>query len=81
VSLVLAVGQSVARGRLGELLRSTGLMVIGLLNVRRLGAHAVIDTGRRASSIDRPLPNALSMLVATVGVVVWVSWSGGGGAR
>ena len=81
VSLVLAVGQSVARGRLGELLRSTGLMLISLLNVRRLGAHAVIDTGRRASSIDRPLPNALSMLVATVFVVMWVSTRVDGGAR
>ena len=82
VSLVLAVGQSVARGRLGELLQSTGLMVISLLNVRRLGAQQVIDTGRRASSIDKPLPNALSMLVATVGVVMWVSCSAvGSGAR
>jgi Flp pilus assembly protein protease CpaA len=82
VSLVLAVGQSVARGRLGDLLRSTGLMVISLLNVRRLGAQQVIDTGRRGSSIDKPLPNALSMLVATVCVVMWVSCSAvGSGAR
>ena len=82
VSLVLAVGQSIARGRLGALLQSTGLMVISLLNVRRLGAQQVIDTGRSASSIDKPLPNALSMLVATVCVVMWVSCSAvGSGAR
>ena len=73
VSLVLAVGQSAARGRLADLFRNTGLMLISLLNVRRLGAATVIATGRQASSTDRPLPNAVSMLVATVGVVVWVA--------
>jgi prepilin peptidase CpaA len=77
VSLVIVIGQSAARGRLGDLFRSTGLMVISLLNVRRLGAQQVIDTGRNGSSIDRPLPNALSMLVATVCVVMWVSCSSG----
>jgi prepilin peptidase CpaA len=72
VSLVLAVGQSAIRGRLGDLFRNTGLMLISLLNVRRLGARSVIHTGQTVST-DRPLPNAVSMLVATVGVVVWVS--------
>jgi prepilin peptidase CpaA len=84
VSLVLAVGLSVARGRLRELFQSTGVMLISLLNVRRLGAQSVIDTGRRAGSgsIDRPLPNGVSVLVATVCVVVWVSSSAAvGGAR
>jgi len=80
VSLVIAVGQSIARGRLGALLQSTGLMVINVLNVRRLGARQVMESGRSgSSSIDRPLPNALSMLVATVCVVMWVSCSSGGG--
>ena len=89
VSLVLAVGLSAMRGRLGQLFQSTGVMLISLLNVRRLGAQSVIDTGRRAGgaggSIDRPLPNAVSVLVATVCVVVWVSASSAssaiGGAR
>jgi Flp pilus assembly protein protease CpaA len=82
VNLVLVLGHALARGRLGELFRNAGLMVISLLNVRRLGAQQVIDTGRRGSSIDKPLPNALSMLVATVCVVMWVSCSAvGSGAR
>jgi prepilin peptidase CpaA len=80
VSLVSAVGLSAARGRLRQLFQSTGVMLISLLNVRRLGAQSVVDTGRRAGSIDRPLPNAVSVLVATVCVVVWVS-AGIGGAR
>ena len=82
VSLVLALVQSVASGRLRELFQNTALMLITLLNVRRLGAHAAIDTGRRVGSIGKPLPNAVSVLVATVCVVMWVSSSSsGGGAR
>ena len=81
VSLVLAVGQSLARGRLKVLFANAALMVVSLLNVRRLGAAAVVETGRRAGGTDRPLPNAVSMLVATVGVVVWVSSTAAVGAR
>ena len=73
VSLVLALGQSAARGRLGELFRNTAVMVIGVLNVRRLGAARVIETGRTAGTTEKPLPNAVSMLVATACVVMWVS--------
>ena len=81
VSLVVAVGRSAARGRLGALLRNTGLMLISLLNVRRLGAQRVIETGRYAGSIDRPMPYTVSMLVATTCVVIWVSATGGAGGR
>jgi len=82
VSLVAAVGLSAIRGRLAQLFQSTAVMVISLLNVRRLGAQSVMDTGRRASSIGPPLPNAVCVLVATVCVVVWVSATSTiGGAR
>ena len=73
VSLMLALGQSIVRGRVWDLFRNTGLMLVSLLNVRRLGAKSVIETGQRASTTDRPLPNAVSMLVATVCVVMWVA--------
>jgi prepilin peptidase CpaA len=79
VSLVLAVAQSAARGRLLELFRNTGLMLLNVLNVRRLGARHVIETGKSVRSIDRPLPNAVSMLIATVAVVVWISAGVGAG--
>ena len=80
VSLVLAVAQSAAHGRLGQLFRNSGLMVISLLNVRRLGAQRVLDTGRTGGGADKPLPNAVSMLVATACVVMWVSAGSAAGA-
>ncbi|MEA2708954.1 MAG: prepilin peptidase CpaA [Phycisphaerales bacterium] len=77
VSLMLALGQSIARRRVGELFRNSGLMLLSLLHVRRLGAQHVLETGQRTGERDRPLPNALSMLVATACVVMWVSSSAG----
>ena len=80
VSLVLALAQSMYQGRLLDLFRNTGLMLVSLLNVRRLGAATVIETGRRASTTGKPLPNAVCMLVATVGVVVWVATAAAAGS-
>ena len=79
VSLFVALGTSAARGKLLELFRSTGLMLFNLLHVRRLGANHVVEMGRAASTtttsnaIARPMPNALSMLLATAAVVIWIS--------
>ena len=79
VSLIVAVVQCAVQGKLTALFRNTSLMVLNLIHVRRLGAAHVIDTGQRYRSIDRPMPNAVNVLVATVLVVMWVARSSGGG--
>jgi len=73
VSLVMVLAQSVATGKLLLLFRNTRLMLTNVMNVQRLGPKHVIETGRAVKSIDRPLPNAVSMLIATAGVVVWLT--------
>jgi prepilin peptidase CpaA len=72
VSLLLVLAQCLATGRLRVLFRNTQLMVLNVLNVQRLGPQHVIATGRGVQSIDRPLPNAVSVLIATVAVVAWL---------
>ncbi len=73
VSLVVALVQATAQGKLSALLYNTALMLLNVFHVRQLGAAHVIDTGRRYRSIDRPMPNAVNVLIATVAVlVVWV---------
>jgi prepilin peptidase CpaA len=79
VSLIVALVQCAAQGKLKALISNTSLMLLNLLNVRRLGTQHVIDTGKRYRSVDRPMPNAVNVLVATVVVVVWVARSSGGG--
>ena len=74
VSLAIALGTSAVRGKLRELLVSAGVMLLQLVHVRRLGANQVVESSRRGSStLGRPMPNAVSMLLATVAVVIWIS--------
>ena len=79
VSLIVAVVQCAMQGKLKALLRNTSLMLLNIIHVRRLGPAHVIDTGQRYRSIERPMPNAVNVLVATVLVVMWVARSSGGG--
>jgi prepilin peptidase CpaA len=73
VSLLSALAQTLITGRLLELLRSAGLMLLVVLHLRRTGAAHGIETLRNWKSIGRPMPNGVSMLVATVLVVMWVA--------
>ena len=79
VSLAMAIVQCAASGRLTDLLRNSGVTLLALLNLRRLGARQAMEIGSAAPpSIARPMPNAVSLLLATAGVVLWVSRSGAG---
>jgi len=79
ISLVVALAQSAAQGKLGALLNNTVLMLLNVLHVRQLGTEHVIDTGRRTRSIDKPMPNAVHVLVGTIVVLAWVLRSKRGG--
>lgn len=78
VSLIVVLVQCAVQHKLGALFRNTGVTLMALANVRRLGAEHVIETGKGHQSIARPMPNAVHKLVATVGVVAWLGgrWSG-----
>ena len=73
ISLIVAVVQSAAQGKLRALFANAGLMLLNAIHIRRLGAAHVIETGRRSQSVDKPMPNAVHVLVATVAVLFWVA--------
>jgi Flp pilus assembly protein protease CpaA len=74
VSLAVALGTSVARGKLRDLFRGTGIMLTSLVHARQFGVRRVIESGREGSTtFAQPMPNAVSMLLATVAVVIWIS--------
>jgi prepilin peptidase CpaA len=75
VSLIVALVQSAAQGKLKALLANTALLVLNVIHVRRLGAGHVMETSRTVGSIDKPMPNAVNVLVATVAVLAWVARS------
>jgi prepilin peptidase CpaA len=66
VGLAIVLTQCAVSGRLPQLVRNTRVLAVELLNVRHLGADHVAETGRTFRSIDRPLPYAVPVLVATV---------------
>jgi prepilin peptidase CpaA len=69
VGLAIVLAQCAASGRLAQLVRNTRVLAVELLNVRHLGAEHVAETGRTFRSIDRPLPYAVPVLVATLAVL------------
>jgi prepilin peptidase CpaA len=73
ISLIVALVQSAFQGKLRALLHNTVLMMLNAIHVRRLGAAHVMESGRRVRSIDKPMPNAVNVLVATVAVLAWVA--------
>jgi prepilin peptidase CpaA len=80
VGLAIVLAQCAAAGRLGELMRNTRVLAVELLNVRHLGAEHVAETGRTFRSIDRPLPYAVPVLVATL-LVLYLFTRGVPGGR
>ena len=71
VSLIVALAQGISQGKLRALLSNAALMVLNTIHVRQLGAAHVIDTGRRTKSIDKPMPNAVHVWIATA---LWLAW-------
>ena len=66
VGLVVVVAQCAVRGKLPELLRNTGVLVMTLLQIRRVGVEQAVANGRRFTSVDRKLPHAVPFLMAAV---------------
>jgi len=69
-SLALALGAAITRGRIRELFRSTGIMLIQLVHARRAPDERSLPG---SSTSGTAMPNAVSMLLATVAVVIWMS--------
>ena len=69
VGLVVVVGQCAAKGKLGELLRNTGVLTTTLLHVRRVGVEQAARNGQTFTSIDKKLPHAVPFLAAVLVVL------------
>ena len=70
VGLVIVVFQALWQRRLWTVLRNTALLAVNLFHVRELGTVHVATTGRNARGIDKPLPYAVPVLLATVTLVL-----------
>ena len=69
VGMIIVLVQSVKQKRLSALFRNSTVLAVNLINVDTLGADAVSETGQACRSIERPLPYAVPVLVATLLVI------------
>lgn len=66
VGMVIVLVQALAQGRLTTLFRNTAVVGINLMHLRDVGVEHAAATGRGCRSVERPLPYAVPVLIATV---------------
>jgi prepilin peptidase CpaA len=66
VGLVMVIIQCTIRGKLVDLLRNTGVLLMSVLMIRRIGVEQARENATQFTSIDRRLPHAVPFLAAAV---------------
>lgn len=72
VGLLMVLAQCSLHGRLVQLFRSTGLLIMTVLNLRRVGIAQAKHNSQAFTSIDRPMPHAVPFLTAAFLAVLMV---------
>jgi Flp pilus assembly protein protease CpaA len=66
VGMIIVLVQAAKQKRLSALARNTTVLAVNLINIGAIGADAVKETGEACRSIERPLPYAVPVLLATL---------------
>jgi prepilin peptidase CpaA len=66
VGMMIVLIQAWKQKRLSALARNTTVLAVNLINIDAIGADAVKETGEACRSIERPLPYAVPVLLATL---------------
>lgn len=74
VGLVVVLAQSARAGRLRELLGNTGLLVLSATQVVRISSAQANANARAFTTIDRPLPYAVPVLIGTL-MLLGIGWA------
>lgn len=69
IGMGIVLAQAAAQGRLRVLFRNSAVLVMGFVHARDTGIGPVAETGKAARSIDKPLPFAVPVFLATFLVV------------
>jgi prepilin peptidase CpaA len=65
VGMVMVLVQALVQRRTGKLLFNSAVLAINLAHVGDIGLESVTETGRSCRSVEKPLPYAVPILVAT----------------
>jgi prepilin peptidase CpaA len=69
VGLLVVIAQSIKQRRVKTLIRNSTVLTLNLVHANELGMDHVTETGQSSRSVDKPLPYAVPVLVATIVVV------------
>jgi prepilin peptidase CpaA len=72
VGLIIVLVQCAWQGRLLMLFRNSAVLAINLVHIQQVGVKHVSETGNSFRSVDRPLPYAVPVLIATILVVTFM---------
>jgi prepilin peptidase CpaA len=67
--LVVVLGQATYQGRLRVLARNSAVLAVNLAHVSELGVDHVAEQGNKSTSVNKPIPYAVSMLVGVIAVL------------
>jgi hypothetical protein len=70
IGLAIVLAQCAWRGRLRVLFANSLLLIVNLIHIRQIGAEHIRATGQSCRSVDRPLPYAVPVLIATLCLVL-----------
>ena len=71
VGMCIVLTQATMQGRMKVLLRNSAVVAINLAHVGDVGLEHTTKTGQASRSVDRPLPYAVPILVATLAVMIF----------
>ena len=72
IGLFIVLVQCAVQGKLFALFRNSAVLTMTILHVGELGTRTVTETGQACRSVDRPLPYAVPVLLATILIVGFV---------
>lgn len=75
IGMAIVLTQALAQRRLPVLFRNTAIVGMNLMHLRDFGLDHVSTTGNECRSVNRPLPYALPVLLATA-LVAYATFSG-----
>lgn len=66
VGMFIVLAQALAQGRLTLLFRNSALIALNAAHVGEIGVEQVAASGKACRSVDRPLPYAVPVMLATL---------------
>jgi prepilin peptidase CpaA len=66
IGLVIVLVQAAVQGKMGALFRNSALIAVSFAGVSETGLKNAVDTGKSCQAIERPLPFAVPVFLATL---------------